>query len=309
MRTPPSAPRKATIDLLDPRVLAQIGQLELVSQRLVDGLMSGMHRSTHRGGAGEFAEHRPYAEGDEPRHIDWRMLARRDRYYVKQFESETNLQAWLVVDASGSMGFFRSTLSKFDCARIASACLGRMYLRQRDAVGLAMSTAERDYFIPARPQANHFQSVVQTLQFAQAGGRRSVVHALAELARRVKRRGMVLVFSDCFGALDELTDSLHRLRTHGHDVIVFHVLAPEEIEFPFRTASQFCNLEMVNQRIDLDPSSIRRQYLARFQRFQAELALNLGQAGCELVQLTTNSDLGATLALFLRRRMSKVSRG
>jgi len=294
--------------LLDPNVLSKVGQLELLSREVVDGLMSGVHRSTHKGGSSEFSDHRPYAPGDEVRLVDWRMFARRDRYYIKQFEDETNLQAWMVVDCSGSMGFGMSTATKFDFARVACACIGRLLLKQRDAVGLAMQVEQQKFFVPAKPQANHFHALVETLRAAQTSGSQGILGSLDQVAQRAKRRGLVLVFSDCFGPTEPLLQSLKRLRTRGHDVLVFQVLAPEEVTFQFRRPSSFLDLEGHAASLKVDPGAIRKRYLEKFDNFQKNIGDRLLNIGCDRQTLMTNADLGDTLALFLRRRMASSKR-
>lgn len=292
------------IDLLDPKVLGKVGQLELLSQQVVDGLMSGVHRSTHKGGCCEFADHRPYTPGDEVRLVDWRMFARRDRYYVKQFEDETNLQAWMVVDCSGSMGFGASTATKFDFARMTCACIGRLLLKQRDAVGLAMQVEQHEFFLPAKPQANHFNALVRTLRNTTASGSQGIIGPLEQIAQRAKRRGLVLVFSDCFGPVEPLIRGLQRLRLRGHDVLVFQVLAPEEVTFQFRRPASFQDLEGQAASLKVNPGAVRKRYLENFEAFMSTTNDRLLNIGCDRLTLMTDQDLGDTLSLFLRRRMA-----
>ena len=185
-------------DLMCPAALTSIGPLELLSRRVVDGFLSGAHRSTHKGGCFEFAEHRAYAAGDETRLIDWRVFARSDRYYVKQFEEETNLQALMVIDGSGSMQFADSTMSKYDYARLACACLSRLMLRQRDAVGVASTANDGRAYVPPRSNAHHLRAIVDVLVNARPGGSTSLASVLHGVGKRLRRRGLVVVFSDCF---------------------------------------------------------------------------------------------------------------
>ncbi len=294
--------KKPSLDLLDPQALARIGGLELVARTVVDGVMSGMHRSTHKGGCCEFDEHRLYAQGDDLRLIDWRLFARRDRHYVKQFEDETNLHAWLVVDTSGSMQFGDSTMSKFDYARMGAACLARLLLKQRDSIGLMLDVNGKRQTIPPRPQANHFLSIVERLQDSTAAGAANVVDVLQELAGRLKRRSLVVVFSDCFCDVSRLKQSLHQLRLRGHDVLVFQVLAPEEISFDFRTPALFEDLESPGVRLDIHPGAIRRHYVEQFETFMRELRTSMIEIDCDFVTLSTDRDLGDSLAYYLRRR-------
>ena len=219
-------------ELLDPSVLSSIGGMDFVSRVVVDGTMSGIHRSSHKGGCSEFEDHRPYVNGDELRHIDWRLFARRDRYYVKQFRDETNLQGWLVIDTSGSMRFGMSTISKFDYARTPAACLARLLLKQRDSVGLSMQGAERTSFLPARTRSSNFQMVLQQLTQSQPSGDVGIEAALEILSQRITRRGMVLVFSDCFAEVDPLVKRLKQLRARGNDVMVFQAVSYTHLTLP-----------------------------------------------------------------------------
>jgi uncharacterized protein (DUF58 family) len=294
--------------LLNPEALSNIGQLELLSLRVVDGFLSGKHRSTHKGGCFEFAEHRAYTAGDEIRLIDWRVFAKSDRYYVKQFEEETNLQAVMVLDSSGSMQFGMQTVSKFDYARMACACLSRLMLRQRDAVGLALTDSYLRGYIPPRANASHLQALLQSLRVAEATGGTTLAANLHEVGKRMKRRGLVVVFSDCLCEISPLAKALHLLRMRGHEVLLFHILAPEEISFSFESWSRFQCLELGELRVDLDPPAIRRRYLDRLQSFVDDLKRECARTGCEFIPMSTEQDLGETLALYLGRRAARSTR-
>ena len=296
------APRQSSTDFLDPKALAQVGQLELLSTNVVDGFLSGKHRSSHKGGCSEFSEHRPYSKGDEIRMIDWRAYAKSDRYYVKQFDDETNLQALMIVDTSGSMAFGMSTPTKLDYAKMASACLARLLMRQRDSVGLTAIDRQVRQFIPPRPRAGHLQLLFETLRPLQAEGETQLDGPILESARRLKRKGMVILFSDCFGDIQDLISSLRQLRARGHDVLVLQILAPEELNFRFRRPSRFDDLENMGRRLNINPGIVRKQYLERIQAFMDELKRSVTRIGCDHEILRTDQDLGATLAFYLRRR-------
>ncbi len=296
-------------ELLDPSVLSSIGGMDFVSRVVVDGTMSGIHRSSHKGGCSEFEDHRPYVNGDELRHIDWRLFARRDRYYVKQFRDETNLQGWLVIDTSGSMRFGMSTISKFDYARTAAACLARLLLKQRDSVGLSMQGAERTSFLPARTRSSHFQMVLQQLTQSQPSGDVGIEAALEILSQRITRRGMVLVFSDCFAEVDPLVKRLKQLRARGNDVMVFQVVAPEEVTFNLRGNGEFIDLERSIPSVQVDPARIRSAYRSSFQRHMRQLDEKLRMTGCDRVVMTTDQPLSDVLSKFLMRRQSLYGKG
>lgn len=293
--------------LLDPAVLAQVGHLDVLSRTVVDGLLAGRHRSIQRGGTFEFAEHRAYSAGDELRLIDWRIYAKRDRYYIKQFDEEINLQATMVVDASGSMEFGMSTPGKLAYSKCACACLSRLMLRQRDAVGLRCFSANKDFFIPPRSRASHLQSILQTLHGIEPSGDKPLSTVLSTLGQRLKRRGMVVVFSDCFGEQDSLIQALRLLRLRGHEVVLFHVLAPEELSFSFSNASRFVCLETAGLKLDLEPAAVRQKYLARMNEFLSRLMFECARIRCEYFRLTTDQPLGNALSYYLRLRAASLN--
>jgi uncharacterized protein (DUF58 family) len=270
---------------------------------VVDGLLAGKHRSSTKGGCCEFAQHRQYAPGDEIRQIDWQVYARNDRYFIRQFEEETNLHAMVAVDTSGSMKFGLSTVSKLDYARQAAACLARLLLHQRDAVGAVVLNESRSLFVPPKQNAAHLQAILSALQAAEAGQAGSLGLQIQACIPRMRRRGLFVLFSDCFGDLDELGQALRIVRARGHDVVVMHVLAPEEVHFDFRRWSAFQSLEIAGQKISLDPAAIRDEYLKRIRNFVEQLEEMVTGLGGDYVRMTTNHDLAETLGWFLRNRM------
>lgn len=300
-----AAPNAWLTDLVDPKVMNEIGQLEFLSRTVVDGLLAGKHRSSTKGGCCEFAQHRQYAPGDEIRQIDWQVYARNDRYFIRQFEEETNLHAMLAIDASGSMSFGLSTPSKLEYAKRAAACLARLLLRQRDAVGLSVLHHEHGAFVPAKQHAAHLKAILSTLQATNATGQTPLEEQIQYCAARQQRRGVFILFSDCFGDLQQLATALRVVRARGHDVIVMHIMAPEELAFDFRRWSAFESLEVAGQRVHLDPPAVRKQYLERMRRFVTELEEIVIALGGDYVRLTTATDLGDALGWFLRNRMAR----
>ncbi len=297
--------RRVAADLVDPLVMDQISHLELLSRGVVDGLLAGKHRSTTKGGCCEFAEHRAYAPGDEIRMIDWQVYARNDRYFIRQYQEETNLQACLALDASGSMKFGLSTVSKLDYARRAAACLARLLLHQRDAVGAAVLNDESSVFVPPRQKASHLQAILYALQNATAADGGNLAAQIRSCVPRMRRRGLFVLFSDCFGNLEELSKALKVVRARGHDVLVFQVLAPEEVHFNFRRWSTFQSLEAAGHRLKLDPASVRDRYLEQIRAFLEQLEETVTGLGADYVRITTNHDLAEALSYFLRSRAAK----
>lgn len=249
---------------LDPSAVARFGRLELLARLVVEGVMAGLHRSPFKGFSVEFAEHRQYGPGDEIRHIDWRAFGKTDRYFVKEYEEETNLRAYLVVDSSGSMGYAGKTVSKFEYSRQMAAALAYLMVGQRDSVGLVTFDSALKAMVPPRSAPGHFSVICKTLEETKVGGETPLSGILHALADQIRRRGLVVVLSDGFDKLDDLKNALRHLRHQRHEVLFFQVLAPEEEEFPFRRPARFRNLEDPAQALRTDPSALRSLYLERF---------------------------------------------
>ncbi len=292
------------LDSVTPDDLAQIENLELLSRHIVDGMLTGRHRSKHKGGGAEFAEHRAYYPGDEVLLLDWRVFGKSDRYVVKQFEEETSLQAMLVVDASGSMGFGMSTATKYHYSRAAGLCLARLVLRQNDAAGLAIVGGGIRSFTPPRSQPRHLEVLIDSLGKAEASGATSLAADLGQLAQRLKRRALIVLFSDCLNNVEQLGHSLRLLRSRRHELILFHVLAPEELSFSFQDRSRFESLENPGLAIELDPVAVRDEYIGRLTSFPAQVRHACGEAACDYFPVTTDKPLGEVLASYLRQRMA-----
>lgn len=294
------------VDLLDPEAMSRIGRLDLIAGRIVEGFLSGKHKSPFKGSSVEFAEHRDYSPGDDTRLLDWRVFARRDRYCIKQYEDETNLQCLLVLDASGSMGFGLSTVPKVRYAQMALACLARLMLLQRDAVGLAVIDQRLRSFIPPRSSVSHFRIILDALGGAKSAGETAMAGQLHDLARRTRRRGMILIASDCFEDPEPLLGALRHLRYRGHEVVLFHIVAPEETSLEFDRWSRFEDLEIDGHRMDVDPAAIRKDYLDAVRRFLERLRLGCGEVGCDYVPMTTRRPLGDALAWYLWHRAARL---
>src|SRR5579872_1475667 len=223
-----------TRKLADPQTLARIAKLELRARAVVEGIISGMHKSPHRGYSVEFAQHRDYTQGDEIRHIDWKVYARSDRYYIKQFEEETNLKAYFVLDTSTSMNYRSGALSKLDYGAIIAASLSSLLLQQRDSVGLALFNAGIRAFLPAAGTPSHLREVLRQLEGLQTAPKTSVSATFHDLAERIKRRSLLIVLSDLFDDPQEVMKGLQHFRHRKHEVIVFHLLDRDELTFPFK---------------------------------------------------------------------------
>ena len=289
---------------LDPRVLDQLAGLELKAKHIVEGYVSGLHRSPFHGFSVEFAEHREYVPGDDLRFLDWKVYGRTDRLYVKRYEEETNLEAHLVVDASESMSY-RSAEgtgpSKLDYARWAAAALAWLVVGQQDAAGLVLYDERIRATVPAHANQAHLRSLLRVLEEAEPARSTETGRALSEVAEALRRRGIVLLFSDLLDDMREVVKGLRRLRQRGHEVILFHVLAHDEVTFPFERMTRFEGLEGL-PRVTADPLALRTAYLAEVERFRRTLRRVCLQNRIDLVEIDTADSLGVVLAAYLAKR-------
>lgn len=288
--------------LIDPQALVKLGRLELIARKVVEGFISGKHRSPFKGFSVEFAEHREYTPGDDLRDLDWRVYARSDRYYVKQYEEETNLRAYVLLDASGSMKYAGDSISKFRYAQFIAATLSHLMLNQQDAVGLVTFDEEMRRYIPPRSRPSHLRVLLEEMEATEPGGETSLSSVLHYVAERIRRRGLVVLISDCFDDVDSLVSGLHHFRHRKHEVILFHVMAREELTFPFRSWSQFRNLEAPSSRLLLDPASVRDAYLREISTFLTELKRRCGEMEIDYVQLDTSKPYDDALVRYLAFR-------
>jgi len=294
--------------LLDPAVLNKFSNLELIARQVVEGFISGRHKSPYKGFSVEFAQHREYTPGDEIRHIDWRSFGNTDRYYVKEYEVETNLRAQILVDASGSMryGHRRADgaegISKFTYGCYLAAALSYMLLHQQDAVGLVTFDTRVRRYIPPRAAASHLRIICGELRRTEPGSETELAVVFHDLAERLKRGGMVVIISDLFFDLKPLLNALQHFRHRHHEVLLFQVLDPDELSFPFRSWSEFRDLEITSQRMRMDPQRVREGYLAALRTFLDDLKRGCGQMSIDLVSLETTTPFDQALAQYLARR-------
>jgi len=300
--------------LLDPQALAKVHRMELIARGVVEGFVSGRHKSPYKGFSVEFAEHRQYTPGDNVRDLDWRVYGKSDRYYIKQYIEETNLRAVILLDSSGSMGYVGSQaikhegrhLSKFEYGQYLAASLAHLMIHQQDAVGLVtFDTAIRRY-IPARSRVSHLRAVLQELSETQPGHETGLSPIFHDIAERIHRRGLVIILSDLFDDPDDLLKALHHFRYRKHEVLLLHLMAEEELTFPFDAWSSFEDLEVADHRIQLDPRSIRSEYLEQIRKFIRRVEFGCGQMDIDYVQLSTKQDFGVALSLYLARRKDRV---
>lgn len=289
---------------LDPKTLTKISRLDIIARLVVEGFVTGLHRSPYHGFSVEFAEHREYVPGDDIKHIDWKVYARSDRYYIKQYEEETNLTATILVDGSESMRFQSDPEgpSKLEYACFIAASLTYLILRQRDAVGLVTFDEEIRKFLPPGSSASHRNLVLDALTSIDPSQRKTglgpVLHTMAE---RVKRKGLVILISDLFGDPAEVLSGLRHFRHKRHEVIVFHVLDHAERTFPFDKMTRFQGLEALGD-ITCDPGALRAAYLEELNGFIGEIRHGCRADRVDYVPLDTEMPLDVALTSYLATR-------
>jgi uncharacterized protein (DUF58 family) len=297
-------PAQQTVSF-DPTSLSKYGRLSMVARTVVEGFLTGVHKSPYKGFSVEFAEHRQYYPGDEISHIDWRVYGKTDRYYIKEYEEETNLKAHILLDASGSMGYRGATVSKFQYAQYIAASLSYLMLHQLDAVGLITHDTRVRAMIQPRTSSKHLIYLLDTLEKTQPGGETSMGPIWHELAGQIRRRGMIIILSDCFDRIELIMRALRHFRFRRHEVLLFHVLAPEEMEFPFRKWTQFRNLEVRDHKLLVDPQRLRKEYLENFNKFCTELRQKAGNMQIDYHMLRTDQPIDRALGLYLTKRQNR----
>jgi len=286
----------------DPVVLARISNLTLRARHVVEGLMAGLHRSSLRGLSVEFSEHRAYAPGDELRRIDWKLFGRQDRYFVKEYEAETNLRAHLFVDASASMAYAGAGgVSKFDYAATLAASLAYLMLLQRDAVGLVLMGPGAPRVLAPRSQPHHLHAIIAELEAARPGGATDVRAALAEVAGGLHRRGLCILISDLLDDPAGLALGLRHLHHRKNDLMVLHLADRDELELPFSKTTLFRDTESAAQ-LTTDPREIRGEYRAALQEHLREVREECRGGGADYELFVTDEPLDRALVRYLARR-------
>ena len=287
---------------LHPESIARISRLELRAHRVVDGFLSGIHRSPRFGQSVEFLQHRQYVPGDDLRHVDWKVWAKQDRFYVKQFEEDTNMPVTMLVDVSGSMQYGTGPLSKYDYGCTAAASLAYLLLRQQDMVGCVGFDQNIRFQVPARSKKNHLEAIVQALVTGKPSEKTDFYPILRKVAEGIPRRGMMILISDLLADTDGLLRGLKLLRKRGHDVMVFHLLDDDEIDFPFNGPTRFEGLE-VSSAVSCNPRALRDGYLEALADFLTRVRRGCTSNACDYDLIRTSQPLSAVLAAYLHRRM------
>lgn len=287
---------------LDPAVLSRIGSLDLVARTVVEGFLAGLHHSPDFGLSTDFAEHRAYMPGDDIRGIDWRAYARTDRYFVKQFEADTNTNFTVILDASASMGFSSRTVTKFDYARYLSACLAYLSAQQRDRVGLTMFSETQLSRIP--PGAKRLDVILYELDRARPGGGGSLAPSLRKVSEDLRRRSIVAVVSDFYEPPEEAARAVAQLRRRGNDVVVFHVLDPAELDFSYDGAMTILDMES-GEKLSVVGDTLRDEYRGMMEQHIELVRRGMVAHGFDYVRLDTSKPLDEALFRYLvaRERM------
>ncbi len=288
---------------LDPETISRLSRLDLVARLVVEGFITGLHRSPYHGFSVEFSEHRPYMPGDPLRDLDWKAFGKTERLYVKQYEEETNLKAYMLLDVSGSMGFQSGgPLSKFRYASCLAAALTYLMLRQRDAVGLMLFRERIESYVPPRSVQSHLQVLLREISQARPSADTRMAPAFHDLAERISRRGLIVIFSDLLDDPEEVLAGLRHFRHRGHEVIVFHVLDPRERDLDFRGETRFYDLEDPEQTITTQPRHIQPEYREMMDSLIRTYRYHCAEGQIDYVLLDSATSFDVALSRYLVRR-------
>ena len=286
---------------LDPDGLTRVGNMELVARQVVEGFLTGRHRSPYHGFSVEYLDHRAYSPGDEIRTIDWKILARTDKYYVKLFEDETNLRAYILLDCSRSMAFKSGTLSKLEYGCYLAAALSYLMLHQNDAVGLVTFDQDIRQFLGPKARPTQFRRILDLLEPVAGEGDTDIGTILHRVAERIRRRGLVIVISDFIDDEAKIANGLQHFRHDNHEVIVFQVLDDAELTFPYDRITRFKDMEGAG-RVVANPNSLRTRYLARMQTFMDNVQTGCFERGISYNLANTQQPYDQFLAAYLEKR-------
>lgn len=287
---------------LHPEAIKRISRMELRARHIVEGFLSGMHRSPYFGQSIEFLQHREYVAGDDLRHVDWKVWARQDRLYIKQYEEETNLRCTLIVDGSASMTYGRGPLNKYEYAATIAASLAYLVLRQQDAVSCAVFDEQIRMRVPSRTRRSHLQSVIDSLAVTEPRDKTDPYAILFQVAESFPRRGMMVLISDLLVDAEQVLRGLKLLRQRGHDVLVFHLLDDDELDFPFDGPIRFEGLESLDH-LNCNPRALREGYLQALNAHLERIRRGCAQHMIDYALIRTSQPLDAVLATYLSTRL------
>lgn len=292
-------------DFLDPKDISRLANHQVLAKRVVEGFCSGLHRSPHKGFSIEFKQHRAYTRGDEIRRLDWKVFAKSDRFYIREYEEETNLRCHLLLDSSGSMGYGEDqeeSPSKLAYGSRLAACFAYLALRQTDSVGLTTFDAKIRSMVPPRGGASHNRQIIDLLAKSKAGEETDLGGVFHEIAPRLKKRGLVIIISDCFGDIPSILKGLAHFNHAKHDVVIFQIWHRDELDFPFRSWTRFDCLEQQGLRHTVDPMHLKEAYLKNLKEYRESLVQGCHKHRVQLFPMTTDQPYAEGLASFLSAR-------
>ncbi len=288
-------------ELLTPQIINRLNTLDLQARQVVEGFISGLHKSPFHGFSVEFSQHRPYLPGDSLRYVDWKVYGRTDRYYIKQFEQETNLRAHILLDVSASMSFSSLDVSKRQYANVLAAALSFLLIRQKDATGLVLFDHTIRSMLPARSVPSHLKQIFLELDKTETGTDTTISSVLHEVAERIQRRGLIIIISDLLDEPSEVLKGLQHFRYERHEVLVFHVLDPAEMNFGFSGDIVFKDLES-NETLKTQPEFIRAAYQEKINSFLETYRKQCHNSGIDYYPVVTSSPYDVALTEFLLKR-------
>ena len=287
--------------ILTPDIISRLNNLSIKARFVVEGFIVGLHKSPYHGFSVEFSEHRAYGAGDEIRHVDWKLWGKTDRYFIKQFEEETNLKSYLLIDQSLSMTYKSGNVTKLEYAQILAASLGYLMLKQQDAVGLILFDDEIRANIPARSKRSHLNIILSKMQNIKPGPETTIAPVLHKTAEAIKKRGLIILISDLFDDPDEILSGLQHFRYKGHEVVVFHVLDPQELTLDFTQRTRFRDMES-GEEIITDPWHIQSDYQKSMVQFFDYMKSMCRQRNIDYIRVSTDSPLDMALSEYLIKR-------
>jgi len=288
----------------DPEGLARFGHMELVARQVVEGFLTGRHRSPYHGFSVEFAQHREYVPGDDIKHVDWKVYGRTGRFYLKQYEEETNLVCWLLLDVSESMRYGSGVVSKYDYACMSAAAMAYLTLHQQDSIGFVTFDSQVRTFLKPSSQPTRLKEMVNFMNRGCGAEKTSLEPIFHDLAERISRRSIIVVLSDLFDEPSDVLAGLKHLRYKRHEVVLFHVMDPAELEFPFQEATLFRGMEQMPELLT-DPRGLRDGYLQQVSTYLTELKRGCRGQNIDYVQLRTDANLGVALSGYLAHRLAR----
>lgn len=291
-------------ELLNPKRYAAFKRLELLAHSVVEGFKTGLHKSPYKGFAVEFEQHRPYVPGDDLKHLDWKLMAKSDRYYIKQYEEDTSLRGYLILDTSGSMGYTSQKYSKLDYGKFLLGVFSYLMLSQQDSVGMVTCDNKIQNFMSPHSSAKHLRNMMEVLNGVKPGEDTGLANVLQALAGKIKKRALIVIISDFFEDTSELKKALNHFAHKKHEVILYQILDRKEAEFPFSDLTQFESLE--GQELQMtDPVRIRKAYLTEFNKHKSNLKKACFNLRIDFQQLYTDEPFERTVASYLAGRLKK----